>query len=87
MEMENVVYLPLVFCNIAGFVLGLFSTYEREHVTFGFLNLLTSLKVMFSSSLGKSHMLFAVHVEYRPNTKLQNTKRRSRTGGVRKLRS
>jgi hypothetical protein len=27
-----------VFHNIAAFVLGLYSTYEREHVAFGLLN-------------------------------------------------
>jgi hypothetical protein len=29
----------LVFCNIASFVLGLYSTCEREHVAFGLLSL------------------------------------------------
>jgi hypothetical protein len=31
-----------VFHNIAEFVLGLYSTYERKHVAFGLLNLATS---------------------------------------------
>jgi hypothetical protein len=46
--------LPLVwpvFHNIAVFVLGLYSTYEREHAAFGLWTWLTSLKIMFSSSI------------------------------------
>jgi hypothetical protein len=37
--------------NITAFVLGLKSTYEGEHMIFGLLSLLTSLKMMFSSSI------------------------------------
>jgi hypothetical protein len=33
------------------FLLGLYSTYEREHVAFDFLNLANSLKMKFSSSI------------------------------------
>jgi hypothetical protein len=44
--------LPLtcpVFHNIALFVLGLYSTYERKHSAFAFWTWLTSLKMMFYS--------------------------------------
>jgi hypothetical protein len=35
--------------NIAAFVLGLQFEYEGEHAAFGLLNLLTSLKTVFSN--------------------------------------
>jgi hypothetical protein len=33
------------------FVLGVYSTYERKHAPFGLLNMLSSLKMIFSSSI------------------------------------
>jgi hypothetical protein len=46
--------LPLVWPvlhNIAVFILGFYFTNERKHVAFHLLNRLTSLKMMFSSSI------------------------------------
>jgi hypothetical protein len=40
----------LVFHNSVVFLLGLYSTDERKHAAFGFLNLI-SLKMMFLSSI------------------------------------
>jgi hypothetical protein len=40
-----------VFPHIAAFVLGLYSTFEKENVAFGLLSLLASLKMMLTSSI------------------------------------
>jgi hypothetical protein len=46
----------LVLHNIVVFVLGVYSTYERKHAPFGLLNMLSSLKMIFSSSI---HFFFS----------------------------